>query len=172
MTWSASTLWAALTVVPLGFALPNAINEAVPSSSDHGYLGARDSSDAYPWAALGDSFAAGPGAGEAYDQVQDQCFRNKGAYPPQLSGDFPFPENDLQFLACTADTVDDMIDSRLQSMNDDQQVVTLSIGGNDIKFAKIVRACIFKPAGPASDDCQEVIDEAQAIIDNKLEDIL
>ena len=124
-----------------------------PLSSDYGYLGARDSSETYPWAALRDLFAAGPGAGEAFDEVKDQCFRNKGAYPPLLSGDFPFPSNDLQFLACTADAVDDMINVRLQSMNEDQQVVTLSISGNDIKFAKIVRVCIFKPSGLAADDC-------------------
>jgi hypothetical protein len=65
-----------------------------------------------------------------------------------------------------------MINEQLDFMEEDQQVVTLSIGGNDLKFGKVLRACVFKPAGPGSDDCQPTIDEAQDIIDNKLEDIL
>lgn len=64
--------------------------------------------DAYPWIALGDSFSTGPGAGPPYDdEIPDEgCYRNKGAYAPQLADDFPFDRNGLHFLSCTAAVID------------------------------------------------------------------
>ena len=128
----------------------------------------------YPWVALGDSFAAGPGAGSAWDEYPDtrDCHRNKGAYPPQLNKDFPYPNAAMQFLACTGELVDGMIENQIPDMDFDQQVVTLSIGGNDLKFTNVLKACIFKPPGWINADCDEYIQKTRDIMDNDLKDIL
>ncbi|KAK4900135.1 hypothetical protein LTR28_001456, partial [Elasticomyces elasticus] len=122
--------------------MPSTLGRRMSPYSYHANLHARVSDQEYPWAALGDSFAAGPGAGSPYDEYpdQDDCYRNLGAYPPQLADDFPFPNNAMQFLACTGDVVDNMINNRLEQMDPDQMVVTLSIGGNDMKFSKVLKA--------------------------------
>jgi GDSL-like Lipase/Acylhydrolase family len=128
--------------------------------------------DEYPWVALGDSFSAGPGAGSPYDDVPDDCLRNNGAYPPQLNLDFSFPHPAMQFLSCTGHVVDDMIATQIPDTDVDQQVVTLSIGGNDLGFSKILKACVFKPGGPLSDDCDETIETARTYLEDKLEKTL
>lgn len=166
-----------LSISNLVLGAPKAINNTL-LQVHHKHLLARNSDGKYPWAALGDSFAAGPGAGDPYDEdpVPRDCLRNKGAYPSQLAPNVPFDSDsrteDLQFLACTGDVAKQMIEEQIPFMEEDQQVVTLSIGGNDIKFSKVLRACILKPEGPAADDCQTTIDEAQAIIDDELDGIL
>ena len=40
------------------------------------------------WIAMGDSYTAGPGAGEAWDDSDPvQCYRTKKSYPAQLNDD-------------------------------------------------------------------------------------
>jgi hypothetical protein len=118
----------------------------------------------YPWVSLGDPYAAGPGAGNAYSDLPNECFRNDGAYLPQLNDDFLFPKPVMQFLACTSHTVDDMISLQVPEMDEDQMVVTMSIGGNNLGFGKILKVYIFKPGGPISADCDETIEEARNYI--------
>ncbi|KAF4456267.1 hypothetical protein F53441_1561 [Fusarium austroafricanum] len=110
----------------------------------------------FPWAAIGDSFSAGPGAGKPYGTDSGSCMRRDGSYPAQLKHRFPYPNNVLQFLSCTGDKVPGLLE-QLPQMNHYQKVVTLSIGGNDVGFSKILRACVFKPGGPIADDCDETI---------------
>ena len=65
-----------------------------------------------------------------------------------------------------------MVNSQLPKIDEDQQVVTLSISGNDIGFSKILKACVFKPGGPISDDCDDTIKEAEDFIKDHLKDTL
>ncbi|KAF4334961.1 hypothetical protein FBEOM_11218 [Fusarium beomiforme] len=55
-------------------------------------------------------------------------------------------------------------------MNEYQKVVTLSIGGNNVGFGRVLRACVFKAGGPISDDCDETIQKVreERLIGNKL----
>lgn len=117
------TPFAKFVVVPLlsivaVSGLPNDLHNPEPKHDDSKNFHRRDADPFYPWAGLGDSFAAGPGAGEPYEDLSGTkgCYRSKGAYPAQLRTDFPFPGQDLQFLACTGDVVDDMINTRLEDM--------------------------------------------------------
>jgi hypothetical protein len=62
-----------------------------------------------------------------------------------------------------------MLSTQIPSMRADQMVVTLSIGGNDLGFGKILKTCIFKPAGPLSDDCDKTIEATQTYVWHELD---
>jgi len=114
------------------------------------------------WVALGDSYTAGPGAGDPYDEHLDPeyCYRSKGAYPVQLIEDFPFHTAPrYQFLACTGANTGDVLHNQLRNVdtNPPPDFVVLTLGGNDIGFGAIIRACLVKPAGPGSADCDQTI---------------
>ncbi|TPX09106.1 uncharacterized protein E0L32_001631 [Thyridium curvatum] len=157
-----------LSVASLALSMP-----ADSSSSTAARLAIRED-PVYPWVAIGDSFSAGPGAGKPFgDEISGDCFRNDGSYPAQLNKDFPYPNNGMQFLSCTGAVTSDMIATQIPNMDKDQQVITVSIGGNDVGFGKILKACVFKPGGPFSDDCDETINSVRKWLDdNKLRDVL
>ncbi|RYP14778.1 hypothetical protein DL765_006134 [Monosporascus sp. GIB2] len=162
-----------LSAAPFALSIPTDLSnsKATPLDIRAGGLFIREP-DRYPWASLGDSFAAGPGAGPPFDELPGDCFRNNGSYPVQLHEDFPFGSNVWQFLACTGDVVDNMVNDWIPSLNEDQQVLTVSIGGNDLGFGKILRACVFKPGGPISDDCDTTIEATYTYLDNEFENTL
>ncbi|KAJ3547919.1 hypothetical protein NM208_g1269 [Fusarium decemcellulare] len=114
------------------------------------------SAELFPWAAIGDSFSAGPGAGDKFLGGGGSCMRRVGSYPAQLRRDFPHANQHAQFLSCTGDKVPGLLD-QIPHMSKNQKVVTISIGGNDSGFGRILKACVFKPGGPFSDNCDEVI---------------
>lgn len=111
------------------------------------------------WVALGDSFAAGPGAGDKFESQDPQhkekhCMRRKGAYAPQLqeSEMIPGPNGPrseqplFYFAACTGDKTDQLLETKptnqLERLNSSATFATLSIGGNDILFGPILQSCI------------------------------
>lgn len=103
------------------------------------------------YAALGDSFASGPSAGNSYDDTA--CRRYTQAYGPVLAADNaiqgPKPMQ-FSFIACSgARTTNIYTDSpnannkptksqagQLQGVNPD--LVTLQIGGNDVGFVTLL----------------------------------
>ena len=44
----------------------------------------------FRWAALGDSYTAGPGAGDLDPSNSGKCVRSVGSYAPQLQQDWPY----------------------------------------------------------------------------------
>lgn len=114
-----------------------------------------------------DSFSAGPGAGAPYANNVGKCFRRVGAYPPQLQQSSLFQRGfsnpNLNFLSCTGDITTQVMDNQIPSISSRLPsigLVTLSIGGNDIGFAKILTACIFNPLG----SCTNAINSARNIL--------
>ena len=108
------------------------------------------------WVALGDSFAAGPGAGDPYGQDVG-CMRGENAYPPQMQRDrnMPGPSNPgkpskprWDFKACTGDKTQNLTDVnnpnyQLGAVSESTSFLTLSIGGNDVSFSKILKRCVY-----------------------------
>jgi len=96
--------------------------------------------------ALGDSFAAGTGAGKYYDPSDAEnkrCRRSTGSYPAQLKGMLPTVDN-FRFVACNGDTLDKLTGQYVrlgQGVVGD--VATLSISGNDFFFGDAVRKCVY-----------------------------
>lgn len=116
------------------------------------------------WVAVGDSFIAGPGAGKEWDPHPGfgKCMRRTEAYAPHLQRDSEILGPDGQqspkghsakpefiFAACTGAKTRHMLGPndkdryQLNKITEDTTLVILSIGGNDAKFSKILKACVY-----------------------------
>jgi len=88
------------------------------------------------YVALGDSYSSGTGAGDYFDQ---ECLRSDLAYPRLLANGIGA---DLTFAACSGATGSDLLLEQLTSLDEGTDLVTVTIGGNDIGWAEAVKACI------------------------------
>ncbi|MER5636038.1 SGNH/GDSL hydrolase family protein [Kitasatospora sp. NPDC002227] len=91
------------------------------------------------YAALGDSVAAGDGAGD-YRADGTDCHRSNRSYPALWSaakgaGEFRLP-------ACSGATTQDVLDSQLAEVSPATTAVTLTVGGNDAGFVTAVVDCL------------------------------
>jgi lysophospholipase L1-like esterase len=106
-------------------------------------------------AALGDSFSSGQGGGD-YDQGTtghgNTCFRSDNAWPQRLADAMDWVVTD--FLACNGARTDELIlnghshngekernRSQISRITDHPDIITLTIGGNDLGFADVVTDC-------------------------------
>jgi lysophospholipase L1-like esterase len=114
--------------------------------------------------AMGDSYTAGPGAGDRYpSEISAECYQTTGSYAAQLEADFPFDtENKFTFLACSGYTTQDVIDKQLSKIPDDhpQDWTVMTLGGNDALFSRIIQICLLGLGGPGT-RCESVIDQAE-----------
>lgn len=93
------------------------------------------------YAALGDSFSAGFGAGDYLsDAASLACARSNLAYPMLLS-DKHATLDDVEFVACSGAYTADLLAAQLSVLDKYTKVVTLTIGGNDAGFAVLI-ACL------------------------------
>ena len=132
-----------------------------------------DHSDIKHWAALGDSFAAGIGAGKSIDR---DCSRYDQAYPAVINDNEDVwrkkDDRKFEFLACSGAKTEDVLKKQIPMLQDASlDMATLSISGNDIGLKDILNACIFQwntgipPKG--SEYCDEVLTTAKKNIDGK-----
>lgn len=108
------------------------------------------------YAALGDSFSSGEGVPEfeaGTNVPGNTCHRSKSAYPNVISNGSSSgwklyaTSEGSSFVACAGATTRHVVeggDSQLQVLDAETEVVTLTIGGNDIGFADFVTLCLFK----------------------------
>lgn len=115
-------------------------------------LDTRDAFDVSRYAALGDSYASGPSAGDAYDD-RPKCRRYKQAFGPQVAADprikGPKPIQ-FNFIACSGSRFKQIYaddpnpppgkpgDSQAKQLQNNPDMVSMSIGGNDADFVKIM----------------------------------
>lgn len=114
------------------------------------------------YVAFGDSYAAGIGTGT---MEGSGCRQGEFSYPKQLAS--MVSNIDFQNYACSGAVTADLISGSSGSQIDQWQnpgnadIATLSVGGNDVDFFKILNACILRAFGPSfSGDCQQRIDDA------------
>ncbi len=136
------------------------------------------------YVALGDSFAAGEGAwdyeeGTDFDDRDDpwpfndheeehnRCHRSANAYAQLLAAGNRFAGG-AKFVACSGAESSDFNQPndketgeapQFEALDDDVSLVTLSIGGNDVGFAKVLTACVVH-GGRAPSSCREQLDES------------
>ena len=101
------------------------------------------------YVALGDSYAAGQGAGP----YLDDCYRSENTYS-ELAAE----EKAIKLVAnaaCSGKTTQDVVDTQLKRLNRATGLVTITAGGNNLRFAEILASCgaaIVNPAaGPLCD---------------------
>ena len=125
---------------------------------------------------MGDSYSAGVGAGSRLDNPLDpskKCLTTTGSYPMYLQNGNEALREGLKFFSCTGDVVANVNDAAVGSQGRGSQLVllqtlprssykfgTLSIGGNDLGFADIVKACIVLPYGGG---CDEALRKAESL---------
>ncbi|WP_050670972.1 SGNH/GDSL hydrolase family protein [Luteipulveratus halotolerans] len=86
------------------------------------------------YVALGDSYAAGAGAG----QPMNACFRSVAGYPVQIARAL---ETDVSLQACRGATVADVAAVQLDALSESTRLVTLTVGGNDLNFTDVLTEC-------------------------------
>lgn len=110
-----------------------------------GYEGERIPRTSSTYVAMGDSFSSGEG-NPPFEGVSgaNGCHRSSAAYPYLLESEL----SKVNFVACSGATTDDVINGRngepsqLNALSADTEVVTISVGGNDIKFKEYATACV------------------------------
>ncbi|ORX98683.1 SGNH hydrolase-type esterase domain-containing protein, partial [Clohesyomyces aquaticus] len=117
------------------------------------------------WAALGDSYAAGIGAGSRVDK---DCARYDRSYPYLMSIDDRLGTNqyrDWKNFACSGATTEDVVEKQIPNLAKVQDVVTLSAGGNDVGLSTILNNCVFR-WWPFGASCESTIEETKTKISN------
>lgn len=93
--------------------------------------------------ALGDSFSSGEGNPPFQSGTENNCRRSSFAYPQLLS--ISLNLNLKNFAACsgatTADIDDEGPEDQITALSPSTDIVTLTIGGNDVKFKDFATAC-------------------------------
>lgn len=102
------------------------------------------------YAALGDSFSSGHGADDYADTTDrdTDCYRSANAYPRLLADDFDFA-GDLRFLACSNERGARMLEdlgtqSQLDEIVPQTSLLTISIGGNDLAWSRVMQTCMLR----------------------------
>ena len=90
------------------------------------------------YVALGDSYSSGVGT-NSYT-LNASCQRSTYAYPYLLSQQRA--NTSLNFVACSGATTDDVINNQISAVNSSTTIITISVGGNDLEFGKIVSDCV------------------------------
>jgi len=103
------------------------------------------------YVALGDSFSSGVGTGSY--TLSSSCKRSVFAYPYLVSQQRP--NTALDFVACSGATTSSLMASQIQAVTADTSIVTVTIGGNDIRFADLIVQCTLS-------DCSAALDSTRA----------
>lgn len=108
------------------------------------------------YVALGDSYAAGLGAGTS----SDSCGRTSFAYPKLIAkaGDL-----DLTTVACSGATMADVAATQLSALKAGTDFVTIQVGGNDVGFVPVLAVCA-QPDGDAR--CAAAVAQSTAYLNN------
>jgi lysophospholipase L1-like esterase len=113
--------------------------------------------DTPSYVALGDSYASGSGT-RAYLDDGTTCRRSVYAYPSLLAAAEGYA---LDFRACSGATIPDVVDLQLSALSSTTSFVTVSVGGNDAGFRRVLTACA-KPRWAA--DCRGAVRRASRYV--------
>lgn len=92
---------------------------------------------AYEYHALGDSYSSG--SGTYLRDLDFSCYRSSHAYP-SVVGD-SIAKATFTFSACQGDVSTDLIENQTAGLNRKTDLVTFSIGGNDVGFVELILNC-------------------------------
>ena len=120
-------------LVSLLFGLTTAAAPAIASADDY--------------VALGDSFSSGVGT-NSYT-LSSSCRRGVYAYPWLVAQQRP--NTSLTFVACSGATTANVMSSQIQSVTAGTDIVTMTIGGNDIGFSNLIVQCTLGSCSSALD---------------------
>lgn len=112
--------------------------------------------------ALGDSYASGYGV-----PPYGACGQSEAAYAVQLDGRMRVELDD--FAACAGATTASLVaGGQLEALDADTDLVTISVGGNDIRWSTAVAACL----GGTDLQCAQAVALTRDAISNALPELL
>jgi lysophospholipase L1-like esterase len=101
------------------------------------------------YVALGDSYSSGVGAPD----TSGRCARSPLGYPTLWAADHPVTS--FQNVTCGGAVTDDALNGQIDSLGAETDLVTITIGGNDVGFAWVMLVCTFGSIA----SCEDTIDE-------------
>ena len=113
------------------------------------------------YAALGDSYSAGLGSG-SYIASSGSCDRSTKAYS-ELWAAAHGPAS-YAFVACSGATTATVISGQLAVLNAQTTLVSITVGGNDVGFASVMKTCVLSP----TNTCVSAIKTAEAKMTGQL----
>ena len=125
---------------------------------------------------MGDSFAAGIGAGSMIRPFGETCYRFDGSYPVVLDGHLQSQPLIFNFVACSGDKFPAIIQKQFRDQpssvgrpnwGDKPEFLTLSMGGNDIGFKELVSTCVYSLRLFTPKVCAEAIVDSQRRVSSR-----
>lgn len=115
------------------------------------------------YSALGDSYAAGAGAGAP---IVFSCGRFSEAYPVQVARSkyLNISDANVNYLACGGSDSRSVLLHQVPFI-EKSDVVTITVGGNEVHFFSVLNACIYQWLPFSS--CEREIAEARALIESQ-----
>ncbi|PKY00153.1 SGNH hydrolase [Aspergillus campestris IBT 28561] len=112
------------------------------------------------WAAVGDSYTAGIGAGSLYrgEREDHACSRYDQSYPVILNRMIGPGVKSFSFKACSGARTAD-IKEQIRNLDKNMDLVVLTAGGNDLCLSSIISRCILLPLTQGR--CHEIISKAR-----------
>ena len=115
---------------------------------------AQSNSGTIQYVALGDSYAAGQGGGDYFNE----CLESPNGYPYLLDA-----EKRIHLrtnVACTGASTEEVAETQLSALNRGTRLVTLTVGAADLNLSSVLAACTPVP-GP---QCQAAIQAALLLL--------
>jgi lysophospholipase L1-like esterase len=121
------------------------------NGTDLGYETVHSGEIGSSYVAMGDSYASGEGSFSylpGTHSTNDECHRATGGYAEQLAAQLGMS---LDFAACSGATIPDFTaintegngeQPQLNHLSKQTQLVTLSVGGNDVGFVPLITDCL------------------------------
>lgn len=137
------------------------------------------------YVAMGDSFSSGEGNSPFLygSDVNggNQCHRSSDAYPIQLENNSSLNLDLTAFVACSGAVMSDITNTgqygepaQADALSTSTDVVTVSIGGNDVQFSNALQTCVFMNNMPTnwsgtqatydSYKCGQALESSESII--------
>lgn len=113
------------------------------------------------YAALGDSYSSGLGAG-AYDGASGDCRRSANAYPALWAA--AHHAASFAFVACAGSSTTDVVNKQLSHVGSATSLVSVSVGGNDAGFADVLSTCVLHSQAT----CLNRVTQARGYVDKTL----
>ncbi|MET3428896.1 lysophospholipase L1-like esterase [Actinoplanes tereljensis] len=110
------------------------------------------------YVALGDSYAAGTGSSGS----ADSCGRRDTSYPARWAAAHDVAS--YRLVACAAHTAEDLVTEQIPALGAGTDLVTVTVGGNDIGFINAVITCVLL----GDDSCLAAMADAASKIDTEL----
>lgn len=98
--------------------------------------------DYQTYAALGDSYAAGDGAGSSR-LLPDLCARFSGAYPVHVAKNAKLDFAGFRNLACGGATTTSVLKTQVYRVWD-SDTITIQVGGNEVDFFVLLNECVYQ----------------------------